>query len=571
MGGASDPYGTDGGSGGGGGGGTPSGGAYDAALVAKIEKQLGMPAGTIANMPPAARAQVAAAVGVSVARLTPPAAGSGALSAIAGLLSRYPGAKQIDATHVLLPNGRVATIEADANGSPTLNEWTEGDSNAYLNNIKKIGGDPSVDGDGSGSGTRLASDDPRYWANLDRQFALDVATLEAQLQNNGLDAESARRQALTTLITNRNNTAVDVGNLSNDVAKTAAEFAANPRDAVAELMYRNQTGGNAFGDMTNDNFGEYGKALADKAASIFSPVQADLQQARVYRDSIPPVDFFGQETREQLGLPPTPAQQLQGATGVAMQPVGAGTPPPAAVAGDPLNAMTDRLKAMSPEEQNAFQRYTTIASGHGWQAPKPLANGGTLNFDDLYDNRNKAGDAPTSTEGGLNINLNERAIVVTESGKVLATLGERRPDGTVRAEQLQVKPLKSEVEKDKKLADADKAKVESQKKTLAAFADGGTITAGQSPDDFMAQLSQYLGGLGGSGGGTGGYKTPLPSLRLLAGEPANSLEDDPVALDYTLAGYSALGIDPRTVAAQIKKFTPASAQRVGQTNVRTSW
>ena len=46
------------------------------------------------------------------------------------------------------------------------------------------------------------------------------------------------------------------------------------------------------------------------------------------------------------------------------------------------------------------------------------------------------------------------------------------------------------------------------------------------------------------------------SLRMLAGAPANALEDDPVLADYTLAGYSALGIDPRTVQATIAKYTP---------------
>jgi hypothetical protein len=87
----------------------------------------------------------------------------------------------------------------------------------------------------------------------------------------------------------------------------------------------------------------------------------------------------------------------------------------------------------------------------------------------------------------------------------------------------------------------------------------------------MAQLSQYLQSLGGPGGGTGRTTTPLPSPRLLAGSPWSAILDDPVLQDYTDAGYSALGIDPRTIAATVKKFTPKSAQAVGQTSPRVNF
>lgn len=406
-----------------------------------------------------------------------------------------------------------------------------------------------------GTGTRLAADDPRYWANIDRQYQLDLMQLEQQYMNMGLDAEAARRQALATLITNRNNTAVDVANISNDVAKTAAQFAANPRDAVAELFYRNQVGGSTpFGDLANDNFGQYGKTLAEKAASIFSPVAADLQQARVYRDSIPPVDFFGPEQRQQLGLPLAPQQQ----------PFGAGLPQAPATPMPPVNplvTMTDKLNAMNPLEQWQFRNYVT-GGEYGKTNPVPKMDmGGVVNA------RTGIGEAPTSSEGGLNINLFEPAMVVgMDSGRVYATVAEPRPDGTRRGEQLVVKPLKSEVEKDKQ----QKGQV-TQSFGVSKMAQGGQVNALSTPDDFMEQLRQYLGGLGGSGGGVGSYESPLPGLRMLAGDPWSSLEDDPVAMDYALAGYSALGIDPRTVAATVRKFTPQSAQRVGQTNVRTSF
>jgi len=211
----------------------------------------------------------------------------------------------------------------------------------------------------------------------------------------------------------------------------------------------------------------------------------------------------------------------------------------------------DRLKGMTPQEQDAFRKWT---SPEYRANPTPMAKGGQINFDGLFDSRAKPGYSPASSEGGTNLNLHERAVVVGESGHVYATLGEKRPDGTMRAEQLIIKPLKSEVEKDKKLEEGNKAVVETQKKTMASFATGGTVNA--TPDDFMEQLRQYLGSLGGSGGGSGATTTPLQSPRLLAGAPYNELLQDPDAMAYTQAGYSALGISPNNLAATIKRFTP---------------
>ena len=98
---------------------------------------------------------------------------------------------------------------------------------------------------------------------------------------------------------------------------------------------------------------------------------------------------------------------------------------------------------------------------------------------------------------------------------------------------------------------------------------GGTVNA--TPDDFMEQLRQYLGSLGGSGGGTGSFDSPLPSPRLLAGAPYEALLNDPDALDYTRAGFSALGISPRSLQASIEKYLPKSAQLVGQTMPRVNF
>ena len=470
---------------------------------------------------------------------------------------------QIDEFHWLDPaTGTVYELATTAKGEPTFKMLSDADSKRFLGSVG--GGSGGSGGGSGGSGSRLASDDPRYWANQDRQFALEVAQLEAQLMNSGLDAESARRQALTTLITNRNNTAVDIGNLSASVAKTSAEYAARPGDAYAEAYYANQVGGpTPFGDIANKHFGEYGKTLAEKGERIFSPVQADIQQARLYRDSIPPLDFLGPEQRTSLNLPPTPAQQLTG--DVAMQPVGANTP---AATTDPLTALTDRLKAMSPEEQNAFQRYTTIASGHGWQAPKPFAKGGEINFDDIYDNRDKPGYSPTSSEGGTNMQIHERALIVGESGHVYGTLGEKREDGSIRSEILQIKVPPSEKEKDKKLKEGNKAIVESQKKTLASFATGGSVAA--TPDDLYEVFNKYLSSFTGEHGG-GGTPTPFGGTRHVAGALANEAAINPMVKRQLESTYDAMGIRPDQLWADVLRYTPSSAQRQGQTNVRAGF
>ena len=399
------------------------------------------------------------------------------------------------------------------------------------------------DSEGGGGGYPPAHLDPRYWD-------LQYKQLEAEYMNMGLDRDAARQQALTTLIASRNNLAANVADTSAGVAKTAADYAANPRDAVAELMYRNAVGGGApFGAVSAnpEAAGQFKSALQDKFQQMFGGVAGDIQQARVYRDAIPLPEFLGSS----------------GAAAPAAMPAAAPAAAPAAP--NALQALMDQLNSFNPQQQEDFRRWTDPEYRN---RPVSAAHGAQLDFEGLYKSRSKPGYSPASSEGGTNLNIHERAIVLGESGQIYATLGERRPDGSMRAEQLQVKPLKSEVEKDKKLQEADKAVVETQKQTMASFQQGGGITFGKSPDEFMEQLRQYLGGLGGPGGGTGAYKTPLPSLRLLAGAPANALAEDPVARDYTLAGYSALGIDPRTAQATIAKYTP---QGIVNNSPRTLW
>lgn len=323
-----------------------------------------------------------------------------------------------------------------------------------------------------GGGGYNMGQDPRYWQLQYDQLARDYANI-------GMDAESARRQAFATLIANRNNTQLGIANTSANIAKTEADYAANPRDAVSELIYRNQAQGTTpFGDINNSAFGEYGKALAAKAASIFSPVNADLQTARNSAGQWPPGEFVN-----PVQIPP------------------------------------------------GFMKGT---------GDHPINVNGPTRF---------GGYQPSSSEGGTNMNIHEPFLIVGAHSKhVYATGGEGG-----FPEQVKIVPTPSgkkaamAMEKSGKMMDG-------MMQGAKPMATGGTVSS--TPDDFMNELNKQLRRLGGPGGGVGPYSTPLPSLRLLAGAPANALANDPVLNDYTMAGYSALGIDPRTVQATIKQFTP---------------
>ena len=410
--------------------------------------------------------------------------------------------------------GGYFTFDPQAGGLTTASE----------SEIKRYNADAGT----GGAGQRMASDDPRYWQ-------LQYDQLAAQYMNMGLDSESARRQALTTLIANRNNLAGNIADTSAGVAKTAADYAANPRDAYAEAYYSNQVGGGTpFGDLHNSAFGEYGKTLAEKAARIFQPVAQDLNSARGYRDSIPPVDFFGPDTRSQLGLPPTPAQAISGGTG-------GGLPASTATAPDILTQMTDRLKAMSPQDQQAFQQYVTAG-----QAPKPYAKGGQIDFGNATRFGN---DQPSSSEGGTNMNIHEPAQVVGRSGRVYATIAEGG-----FPEQLIIKPTPSGKKKAMEMEKAGKT-MDGMMMGAKPMATGGSVAA--TPDDLLAEFTKFMQRIGGSGGGT---NDPFGGTRQLAGAPANEMLANPFAKAITEATYSAKGIDPAQMWADIAKFTPNSAK-----------
>jgi hypothetical protein len=408
----------------------------------------------------------------------------------------------------------------------------------------------------AGGGTGSSGTDPAQiayeYAKLSSDEKIAANNLAAQYMNMGLDAESARRQALTSLITNRNNTAISTAQTAADIAKTAATFAANPRDTYAEALYRNQVGGSTpFGDIQNSAFGTYGKALADKAASIFQPVGADMNQLRQYRDSIPPVDFFGPEQRTALGLPPTPAQAITGAAPQA--PPTAPMLNPAPAPNDTAGALQFLQTMQNPQTANDFQRWVTTASGHPENAPAPLAMGGQIDLTGA-----SAVQPPmTTTEGGLNMNMHEPArLVGMWTGRTYATVAEPRPDGTPRPEQIIVKPLPSELEKDRALKIQHKAATMNMGSRRMMDA-GGTVTSNPTLDQMNEQYSKLLERLGGSGGGS---STPFGGARFLAGAPWNAIQADPFLQGVTDASYSFRGVDPAELAAQVKQFTPNAPQ-----------
>jgi hypothetical protein len=138
-----------------------------------------------------------------------------------------------------------------------------------------------------------------------------------------------------------------------------------------------------------------------------------------------------------------------------------------------------------------------------------------------------------------------------DSGKVYATLAEPRPDGTRRGEQLIIKPLKSEVEKDKKLADGEKAVTQSF--GVPKMQQGGSILSA-TPDELFEEFRKYMTNLTRGGGGT---PTPFAGARHLAGAPASELLQNPFARGITEGTYSMLGIPEEQLWADIRRFTPS--------------
>lgn len=407
-----------------------------------------------------------------------------AILTIQNLLAEKPWLIQLDARGWLDPQtGRVHTLDRKADGTAYLRELTISDSAKYRASVGNAA--PSTGGGGGGSGGGSAvTDDPRYWENQQQQNDIEWAQLDQnerqeaerlafQYQQAGMDAETARRNALAQLIQNRNDNSINLARTSADVAKTAAEFAARPADAYAEMNYRNATGtGPAFGSIGGPQFQQYGNALDEKFNDLFGGVAGDLSRAREYVNSIPPTEYFGAETRQQLGLPLLPQQEL------------AGFQPP-----NPLEGLVSKLQGMSAPDQEAFRRYTDPAyrerqsTIEGAYAADPVA---AKKFFEQITAMN-GGVRPAMAEDGINMNIHEPAAVVGMSGKIYATMAEKDP------EQLRVIPLPS----------VKKARAEDEKRMKERQKSGASAQGGDAFHQARQQfLEQTQGAQRMSGGGT---------------------------------------------------------------------
>lgn len=349
-----------------------------------------------------------------------------------------------------------------------------------------------------------AHTDPRYWD-------LQYRELYEQARNNNLDANSARQQARATLEANMRNAGIDMVTASTTAAKIAADYAANPRDAVAELNFRNAAakegqGATPFGAaMSSPSFPQYQSALENKFQELFGGVGGDLARAREMVAAPIPQEYLPNQQPPTMQLP----QQENGLA--ALQNA-------FATGGFREDGLTGDL---TPKGED-FIKWVTATNG---------------------------GVQPATAEDGVNMNIMEPAMVIGQSGRVYATLAETDP------EELIVKPLPSVVERKKKEKEEGKKFMQATQ-GAQRMQSGGSASVIPDTTDFINQLRQALSGLGGSGGGTGQFATELPDLRLLAGAPAAQLAQDPDLMDYALAGYSRRGISPRSVAATLQRFTP---------------
>lgn len=396
---------------------------------------------------------------------------------------------------------------------------------------KSLLGTAGVDDDGS-AGSRLSTDDPRYWelqwAQLnqdDRQFAQQLAQ---RYQDQGMNAEQARQQALASLIQSRNRNQIDLASTYGDIAAQAAKFAAEPSDTYADLLYRNAVGGaTPFGAMSsNPEAADARKTqLEAKFQELFGPAAGALSRAQDFLLAPPPSEFFGPEIRSQLGLPPTSAQALAaGGTPAASTSLPASG---AAPAFDPMAAL-QAARAGAPSDEEFLKGLAAL-------------NGGVR---------------PTTAEDGVNMNIMEPASMIGKSGRIYFTVAESDP------EQVIVKPLPSVKERKKKEKESAK---NFQKMTEGAvrMQEGGAANVIPDFSDLFRETRTLLQGLGGAGGGIGpqGGTGVLPDLRFLAGAPYEELASDPHLLAQVMAGYRTAeggAINPQTFLSTIKKFTPTA-------------
>lgn len=364
------------------------------------------------------------------------------------------------------------------------------------------------------AGGSVASVAQNYHLNP-QELALEYAKLQNSLT-------TQQMSDLKDLITNRNTESVNLANVYDTAAKNAADFAANPRDSVADLMYRKAVGLNGqqatpYGSISNSQFGQYGNALADKMQAMFGPAADALKRAGEFVGSIPPSEYLAPPQT------PAPAGASTGGGGG-----GGSTPPPAPASSPPPPASN------APQGSGPLGYGPVPGMSHGGNVIVRPQIGHTMGGNHMV--------GATTSEGGLNMNVPEPARIVGQSGHVYATLAEHAP------EQVIVKPLPS----------AQKAQKDNEafmKQTAGAkrYDAGGAITFGTDPSQFMDQLRQQFGmrGINTASG------SALPDPRLLAGTAGTDLLADPLMKSYAQAGYSALGIDPNELDYTINRFSPA--------------
>lgn len=434
--------------------------------------------------------------------------------------------EQLDEFHWIDPSTRIVyELGTNTDGEPSFRKMSITDSKNFLNSAAAGGSGGSSSG-GSGSPSRMASDDPRYWEqqateNAQRQAELDFdyASLDSEERRDydqmywdnvqaGMDADTARRNAIVNLVQTRNSLAADVASTSLSAAEAGAKFAGNPRDSVADILYQNTQGGtNAYSSTNNAAFGQYQTALDNRFQKLFGGVGEDLDKAREYRDSIPLPEFFEPVTPQMRNEPP-PAinelEQLRNALG------GAGL-------------RDDGLTGELTQKGKDFIAWVTATNG---------------------------GVPPTTAEGGANMNIMEPSMVVGMSGRVYATLAETDP------EQLVVKPLPSVMERKK--AEKDKGAGPSfleQTRGAQRFAKGGSINiaGGTLPAAMKAKRPSYAVEPDGRYRGPNPYGPEIPGLT--GGIRVGS---DPDGTPNNSAGQSA-GIDAalRLRAGQPLRFGKA--------------
>ena len=153
--------------------------------------------------------------------------------------------------------------------------------------------------------------------DLNQREKSGLRTLAYNYYNSTNDANASRMQALASLIQSRTSGANELASTSGRIAAQAAEFAANPRDAYADILYQNAVGGPVpYGQTSGPNaaaFAEYGTALDAKFQQMFGGVAGDLSRVRDYLDQPIPSEYTTPIRAPQFDTTPEqygPPQQL---------------------------------------------------------------------------------------------------------------------------------------------------------------------------------------------------------------------------------------------------------------------